>query len=47
MIYLVRHGETVFNAQGRQQGRLDSALTAIGEAQAAAVGRLLAGLVGT
>lgn len=46
MIYLVRHGETVFNAQGRQQGRLDSALTAIGEAQAAAVGRLLAGLVG-
>ena len=46
MIYLVRHGETAFNAQGRQQGRLDSPLTAIGEAQAAAVGRLLAGLVG-
>lgn len=46
MIYLVRHGETEFNAQGRQQGRLDSPLTALGEAQAAAVGRLLAGLVG-
>ncbi|HEY9234299.1 MULTISPECIES: histidine phosphatase family protein [Phenylobacterium] len=45
MIYLVRHGETVFNAQGRQQGRLDSPLTAQGRAQAAAVGRLLARLV--
>jgi len=46
VIYLVRHGETVFNAEGRQQGRLDSPLTALGEAQASAVGRLLAGLVG-
>lgn len=46
MIYLVRHGETVFNAEGRQQGRLDSPLTALGEAQAASVGRLLGGLIG-
>lgn len=45
MIYLVRHGETVFNAEGRQQGRLDSPLTALGRAQAAAVGRLLQRLV--
>lgn len=46
MIYLVRHGETVFNAEGRQQGRLDSPLTALGEAQAASVGRLLQRIVG-
>jgi len=46
VIYLVRHGQTVFNAEGRQQGHLDSALTALGRAQAAAVGRLLQGLIG-
>lgn len=46
MIYLVRHGQTAFNAERRQQGRLDSPLTALGRAQAAAVGRLLHGLVG-
>lgn len=46
MIYLVRHGQTTFNAERRQQGRLDSPLTALGRAQAAAVGRLLQGLVG-
>ena len=46
MIYLVRHGQTAFNAERRQQGRLDSPLTALGRAQAAAVGRLLQGLVG-
>ena len=27
MIYLVRHGETVFNTQGRYQGRFDSPVT--------------------
>lgn len=43
-IYLIRHGETEWNAQGRFQGRLDSALTDTGVKQAEAVGRLLAGL---
>jgi probable phosphoglycerate mutase len=38
MIYLVRHGETAFNAEGRLQGRLDSPLTDLGRAQARAVG---------
>lgn len=46
MIYLVRHGQTQFNAERRQQGRLDSPLTALGRSQAAAVGRLLQDLVG-
>jgi broad specificity phosphatase PhoE len=42
MIYLLRHGQTEFNLAGRYQGRLDSALTARGEAQAAEMGRVLA-----
>ena len=45
MIYLVRHGQTVFNAERRQQGHLDSPLTALGRAQGAAIGRLLQGLI--
>jgi len=35
-IYLLRHGETVWNAEGRYQGQMDSALTAKGEEQAKA-----------
>ena len=46
MIYLVRHGCTVFNDQGRYQGGLDSALTPLGVAQAGQVGRLLRRLIG-
>lgn len=42
--YLIRHGETEWNAQGRFQGKLDSALTETGVQQAAAIGRCLAGL---
>jgi broad specificity phosphatase PhoE len=41
MIYLVRHGETVWNQEGRQQGHLDSPLTPKGIAQARAAGRIL------
>lgn len=41
-IYLVRHGETEWNASGRFQGKLDSRLTEKGVAQAAAYGRQLA-----
>jgi broad specificity phosphatase PhoE len=33
IVYLVRHGETVWNAEGRCQGRADTALTAAGRAQ--------------
>ncbi len=44
-VYLVRHGQTEFNAAGRYQGRLDSPLTALGRTQAARVGALLATLV--
>ena len=46
MIYLVRHGQTVFNAEVRFQGHVDSPLTALGEAQARQVGAHLARLVG-
>jgi len=33
-IYLLRHGETVWNTEGRYQGQLDSALTPKGKRQA-------------
>jgi broad specificity phosphatase PhoE len=41
MIYLVRHGETVWNVDGRQQGHQDSPLTPVGIEQAGSVGRVL------
>jgi broad specificity phosphatase PhoE len=41
-IYLIRHGETEWNASGRFQGILDSRLTEKGVAQAEAYGRHLA-----
>lgn len=44
-LYLVRHGQTEFNAAGRYQGRLDSPLTALGRSQARRVGALIATLV--
>ena len=40
-IYLLRHGETVWNREGRLQGQRDSPLTARGIAQAGALGDLL------
>jgi probable phosphoglycerate mutase len=40
-IYLVRHGETRWNVEGRIQGQLDSELTERGIAQARSIGRLL------
>lgn len=41
-LYLVRHGETDWNVQGRIQGRTDNALNDNGIAQARALSRLLA-----
>lgn len=46
MIYLVRHGRTAFNDEGRLQGHVDSALTDLGKAQARRAGVTLARLVG-
>lgn len=45
VIYLMRHGETEWNRDGRMQGRQDSPLTQRGVKQASAMGRLLATLV--
>ncbi|WP_420404692.1 histidine phosphatase family protein [Nisaea sp.] len=41
-IFLIRHGETVWNREGRLQGQLDSPLTLTGIRQAEAHGRKLA-----
>lgn len=41
IIYLLRHGETVFNTQGRYQGELDSPLTIEGMDQVKSISRLL------
>ena len=46
MIYLARHGQTVFNAEGRYQGASDSPLTSTGVEQAHRVGAVLKTLVG-
>ncbi len=41
-VYMVRHGETTWNLAGRYQGRRESALTALGICQAAALGNAFA-----
>ncbi|WP_256646460.1 histidine phosphatase family protein [Thermomonas paludicola] len=43
-ILLARHGETPWNAEGRYQGQVDIPLSAVGIAQAAALGERLAGV---
>ena len=43
-LLLVRHGETLWNREGRYQGRTDVPLSPEGEAQARALGTRLAGL---
>lgn len=42
-VYLARHGETVWNAEGRYQGRLDSPLTDTGRAQARSTAETMRG----
>ena len=46
MIWLVRHGQTTFNAERRLQGHVDSPLTELGLAQAQRAGERLSSLVG-
>src|SRR5579863_1689078 len=41
-LFLVRHGESTWNAEGRYQGRRDAPLSALGVKQAEALGRRLA-----
>jgi probable phosphoglycerate mutase len=41
VLFYVRHGETEWNRQGRLQGQHDSALTALGRAQAARSGEIV------
>src|ERR1700748_889445 len=44
MIYLCRHGETLYNREGRIQGQLNSSLTPLGRKQARAMAACLAAL---
>ena len=41
-LIVIRHGQTVWNAEGRQQGHLDSDLTSLGRRQAEAIADRLA-----
>ncbi|WP_044043934.1 histidine phosphatase family protein [Octadecabacter antarcticus] len=43
-LYILRHGETTWNAENRMQGWLNSPLTPKGEADAARQGEILSGL---
>ncbi|MFN3275726.1 MAG: histidine phosphatase family protein [Paracoccus sp. (in: a-proteobacteria)] len=45
-LYLMRHGETRWNAEARFQGQLDSPLTARGQQQARWQAELIAGVAG-
>lgn len=45
MLYLLRHGQTEFNREGRIQGHMDSALTALGRKQAVAMATRLGELI--
>jgi len=45
-IYLLRHGETVLNTQGRYQGQLDSPLTDVGMEQVQQNADMLKNLIG-
>lgn len=44
-LFLARHGETLWNREGRLQGRLDSPLTGYGKDQARRIGATLAALI--
>lgn len=44
-LWLMRHGQTEWNAAGRMQGHLDSPLTALGRTQAARQAAIMAGVL--
>ena len=46
LVYIVRHGQTAWNAEFRLQGQADTDLNALGREQATGNGRRLADLVG-
>jgi probable phosphoglycerate mutase len=46
MIYLLRHGQTDYNRDGRLQGQTDSQLTSLGMAQVQAMANVLAEQIG-
>ena len=45
MLFLIRHGETIWNADGRLQGQCDTKLNGRGREQAREAGRILAKLL--
>lgn len=45
LIYMLRHGQTDWNAESRLQGQENTDITALGQAQADRNGKLLAGLI--
>lgn len=47
MLYLVRHGQTLWNTEARFQGQFDSPLTHLGREQATRIGRALAAEIGS
>lgn len=47
MLYLVRHGQTLWNTQARFQGQYDSPLTDLGRDQTSRVGKALAAELGS
>ena len=46
IVYIVRHGQTAWNAEFRLQGQADTELNALGREQASANGRKLFALIG-
>ncbi len=46
MLYLVRHGQTLWNTEARFQGQFDSPLTDLGRDHATRIGRALAAEIG-